>query len=401
MRNLALIRYRVRCRRVFRNLQNKVDFIRPYQAQVNSLVILGTIFGIGFWGHLNHWEFGGHHAADQHISEHGENHSHEDQAHPQDNTTPHHNESAGNSIASERVVPSLTESQRESERFVEAHATLQHDPNYVAELSSRVSGVVNRVFKRVGDRVCKGEVLVLIESPIVGEAKASLLKALVQNDLKTRTLNHLRELGTVVSEKKIQEAEADARQAEIQLFNAQQALITLGLPVDLDEFREKQDEELAAQVLALGVPDSVRSEFQNGSLSANLIPIVAPFDGEVIRSKIVVGEYIQASQPEMMISDRKHFWISLNVRREDSDRVFLGQELTFQADSSDEHLSGRIDWIGTEMDEATRTLEARAEILVDSPEIARHVRSNVLGTCRLDLSRRAKIATESRPEAKH
>lgn len=401
MRNLALIRFRVRCRRVFRNLQNKVDFIRPYQAQVNSLVILGTIFGIGFWGHLNHWEFSGHHSADQHIAEHGGKDAHEDQTHPQVTTTPHHNDSAGNSVVSERVAPSLTESQRESERFIEAHATLQHDPNYVAELSSRVSGVVNRVFKRVGDRVCKGEVLVLIESPIVGEAKASLLKALVQNDLKTRTLNHLRELGTVVSEKKIQEAEAEARQAEIQLFNAQQALITLGLPVDLDEFRGRQDEELAAQVLALGVPDSVRSEYQNGLLSANLIPIIAPFDGEVIRSKIVVGVYVQASQPEMMISDRKHFWISLNVRREDSDKVFLGQELTFHADSSDDQLSGRIDWIGTEMDEATRTLEARAEIIVELPEIARHVRSNVLGTCRLDLSRRAKIATESGAEVKH
>ena len=252
----------------------------------------------------------------------------------------------------------------------------------------------------MGDRVQKGDLLVLIEAPIVGEAKASLLKALVQHDLKHRTLTRLRELGTVVSAKKIQEAETESGEAKIQLFNAQQALITLGLPVDLEDFSGKQDTELAAQVLALGVPDSVRAEYQEGALSANLIPIVATFEGEVIHSKVVVGEFVNASQPEMTIADRKHFWISLNVHRDDSDKVFLGQKLTFQADCSEVRLSGLVDWISTEVDETTRTMGARAELIVDTEDLARQIRSNVLGTCRLDLSHREKIAVQPETEIK-
>lgn len=352
----------------------------------NNILILGSIFAIGTWGHLNHWEF--HHA-------HADNHVAHATSAESDHSETHHELHVAKSKVPQTVEHSprrLMNPVTEPSNVIEAHATLEHDPNFVAELSSRISGIVNRVFKRVGDHVEKGDVLVLVEAPAVGEAKADLLKALVQHDLKSRTLRQLLELGSVVSEKKIQEAEAASREAEIDLFNAQQALITLGLPVNLDEFSGKQDEELAAQVLALGLPESLQEEARSGSLTANLIPILAPFSGEIIQSSLVVGEFAQASLPLITIADRKHFWISLNLRREDAPRVYLGQEVTFQADCSENHLAARIDWISTEVDETTRTLEARAIYIAESSQAAQHLRSNILGTCRLDTNPAAKIA---------
>lgn len=395
MRHRSLIRLRVQLRRTRRKLGKAFEVVRPYQAQFNSCLILGSIFAIGTWGHLNHWQFGGH-GHEDHLAD-----AHSDGGGHTDSKAPHHRTDGHDEKGSDQLSQVSNKASQETEsrphstpEVVKAHAIFAHNPNYVANLSSRVSGVVHRVLKRVGDHVEKGDVLVLIEAPGVGEAKSELLKALVQQDLKSSTLKHLEDLGSVVSEKKIQEAEAEASEAGIQLFNAQQTLIALGLPVDLKEFSGKQDSEMAEQVLTLGIPESVRSEYGTGSLSANLIPIVAPFEGEILNSRIVVGQYIQGSQPEITIADRKHYRISLNIRREDAGKIYVGQDLTFQADSSDEILKGQVDWISTEVDETTRTLQAWAELTADSPEEVHHLRSNSLGTCHLSTVRPAKIASE-------
>ncbi|MFO1021479.1 MAG: efflux RND transporter periplasmic adaptor subunit [Planctomycetales bacterium] len=347
---------------------------RPYfsPAQLNTVVVLGSILSLGIWGHLNHWQF-------VHDEDHSEATAHH--AGESHGGAAHHDVAATGANAPELLKVET----RPSEPMIEANGTLVHNPNYVAELSTRTSGTVWRVLKKVGDQVQAGEVLALVEAAPVGEAKAELLKALVQNDLRARTLARLEGLSEVVSEKKIQEARAASHEASIRLFDAQQVLSNLGLPVNLDQFQGKQDQELATKVMTLGVPDSILKETGNQSLTANLIPIVAPFEGEVIKAGVVIGEQIRAAQPEFTVADRKHYWITLNVHREDAGRISVGQPVHFKTDGAAQEFTSTISWISTEVDETTRTLQARADLILDQEMLARlpHLHANVLGTGRI------------------
>lgn len=97
--------------------------------------------------------------------------------------------------------------------FVTAPGEIVYDPTSVARLSAKVPGTVWRVQKQVGDKVQAGEVLALIDATAVGKAKAEFQQALVEEELRTKTLANLKESEGVVAGKTVQEAEARGKSA--------------------------------------------------------------------------------------------------------------------------------------------------------------------------------------------
>ena len=139
---------------------------------------------------------------------------------------------------------------------VAASGTVQYNQNFVAQLSSRVAGNVWRVEKQVGHSVRKGDVLALIESIEVGRAKAEFLQAVVDSDTKAKTLERLNQVNLSIPERQIRDAKAQLREARIRLFNSQQTLVNLGLPISLDQVKGAPDDVLARQIQFLGLPNS-------------------------------------------------------------------------------------------------------------------------------------------------
>jgi cobalt-zinc-cadmium efflux system membrane fusion protein len=236
----------------------------------------------------------------------------------------------------------------------------------------------------------KGEILALIDSAEVGRAKAEFLEALVQCHLKRQTLTRLDSLRGVVADRRLQEAEADLRVAKIQCVNARHRLVTLGLPVDLQEDSSLSVEEMVARVQFLGLPESTVQSIQSDMPSANLIPLISPLDGVVVRRDAMRGETAHAAQSLFVIADVRRMWLRLNLRPEDVTGLAIGQEVFFSTDGSATELRGTLSWISSEVDPTTRTIRALADI--ENPIVSagrdgiadlRMLQANAYGTARI------------------
>jgi multidrug efflux pump subunit AcrA (membrane-fusion protein) len=257
------------------------------------------------------------------------------------------------------VAPAGAEPVRQA---IEAHGVTAYNQDAVAKLSVRVPGHVWRVDKRVGEEVHRGDCLAIIDAVEVGEAKTALLQAVIEHELKTKLLERLQLVAAEVAARSLRQAEADAREAQLRVLSTQQKLVNLGFTVGPDDLRAGDDEELAQRVRLLGIPEAIRNQLGPTALTANLIPITAPFDGVVIERNVTIGELASPDEPQFVIADVSRMWIELEVSKEDAARVRLGQVVDFSADGSANVLSGRVDWISTKLDPATRTLQVRAEV---------------------------------------
>jgi cobalt-zinc-cadmium efflux system membrane fusion protein len=278
--------------------------------------------------------------------------------------------------------------ERPMKAMLSAPAEVDYDPTRVARLSSPVAGRVWRVEMEVGQRVRKGDVLVLLDAARVGDAKAEFLTALTQLDLRTRQLASLKAGGGAVAGVRIQEAEAAQRDARIRLFNAEQSLINLGLPIKSGDVAKLAEDELAAKVRYLGLPEPVVKTLDPETATSNLLPIRAPFDGVVAERQVAPGEVVDPTKTLFVVADLSRIWIVMSVRQEDADKLALAQPVAFESDGHPgEVVRGEVSWISTSVDERTRTMRARAA--VDNPK--EHLRARTFGT--------AQITTRDAPKA--
>jgi cobalt-zinc-cadmium efflux system membrane fusion protein len=176
------------------------------------------------------------------------------------------------------------------------------------------------------------------------------------------TVERLRSAGPALAERLLREAEADYRQARIQVRNLIQTLVNLGLPVSLEELQSLDDERRARKLQFLGLPDAIVATLDPAKTTDNLLPLIAPFDGVVIGREITLGETVSPNDSHFVIADVSRMWVTLEVRKEDASAVRMGQEVQFQADGVAGKITGAVDWISTSVNEQSRTLQVRAEV---------------------------------------
>jgi cobalt-zinc-cadmium efflux system membrane fusion protein len=363
---------------------------------VPNVLVLGSLGLLAFYGHETEWtflpsEYGKHHA--QHHDESAEaHHVHaadhavatgaEDTAAPTpEETAPAAPQAAGpiaSAAAQDHIhVDSETQGDsfinvrpvivRQMEEYVVAPGAMTYVRDGVAALAARVPGTVWRVEKRLGDTVRQGEILVILDACAVGDAKAAFLESLVSAELKQLTVHRLESAGEAVAAKQLAEARSALRQAIVTRFNAQQALINLGFSIRHEDFDGLSDIDRSSKIHFLGLPATLVDTLDPASTSANLIPVVAPFDGVVIKSDVVRGEVVSPERSELAIADINKMLLRLNINKEDALRVAVGQPIEYTADGILGTLNCKVNWISTELDDKTRTLQALAE--VDNPVV--------------------------------
>jgi cobalt-zinc-cadmium efflux system membrane fusion protein len=324
-------------------------------AWLPTLLVLALLGGIGWWGATHDWKLGG--KPDEEDKEKTKQ------------------EGEKKDVARLRLVKLDEDAARDAgvkdepakeqtlEEVVTATGEVDYDQNRLAHLGSRVAGTVWSIEKQAGDRVSRGEVLALISSMEVGKIKADFLHDVVEYQLRSKLYERMQAAGGSVPERQVREAEAQMREAHIRLIADQQALLNLGLEVHLDEVQKMTDEQLAQHLRVVGLPPAVLRREKVATLTSNLVPITSPFDGEVVRRELVVGEQVDTRHPYFTVADLRHVWVMLNVRLEDVPRVRLGQEVTFQTEGLKEEVPpGKVTWISAEVDDKTHTLAVRAAI---------------------------------------
>jgi cobalt-zinc-cadmium efflux system membrane fusion protein len=271
-------------------------------------------------------------------------------------------------------------------RYIIAQAAVDYDPPRYAHLTPRASGIVWQVYKEIGDPCRAGEVLALLDSAEVGRAKADLILSLSQVRLRTELLARLRTASGsgAVSERALLDAETSLRQAQVRLFNDHQALLNLGLPVRLQDLEALPDKEVVRKLRLLALPESVWKATDADSLTANLLPLTAPFDGTVIRRQAAVGEVVLTTHPKTLfvVADVHQLHIDLSVRPEDMPGVRLGQSVLFRPDIQGSLAApARVSHISPEVDEKTRRVTVHAEV----PNPDGRLRPNTFGTGQIIL----------------
>jgi cobalt-zinc-cadmium efflux system membrane fusion protein len=243
----------------------------------------------------------------------------------------------------------------------------------IAPISSMIAGRIWLLADRghLGAAVKRGDVMALIDSMEIGKAKGELLQARAQVELKSKveaSLKKLVETGTT-SKLELLEAEAAAREAQIRLRSAQQALANLGLPMSMDDVMVASSETLGQRLHFYGIPDAIASQLDPKTTSTNLFPILSPRDGIVTTAKAAVGEVVDPSKLLFVVADTSRMWLMLNVRNEDVKYVRVrdtagvpGQRVLFRPDGSDTDVEGELVWKSASVDEKTRTIQLRAEL---------------------------------------
>ncbi len=257
-------------------------------------------------------------------------------------------------------------SERLDER-VRASAVLAYNPDRYAHLATRAPGTVWRPGKgkafrelvRLGAWVNEGDPLALVAAAEAGKARADLLQALIQRNVRKATLERLRSAAEAVPERQIVEARSALREAEARALIDRQSLVNLGLPVNLGDLERLADGQLERRLRGLGLPPDLVDE-QGDSLPGTLLPLRAPFEGQIVKREVVTPD-----KPLLALADTRKLLVLLDVRPEDVGRLAVGQPVEFRASATQQVARGELTWISPEVDAKTRTVRARA--LVDNP----------------------------------
>jgi cobalt-zinc-cadmium efflux system membrane fusion protein len=272
--------------------------------------------------------------------------------------------------------------ERPMTEFVAANGEVTFDPTRVAHLSSRAAGTIAHVFKTMGDSVTAGEILALVDSASVGQAKSQLQHSVAQLQLRKRIVERVRDASSngAVPVKSLVEAETAFQEAQIQFFSARQALANLGFEIP-SAIETRDPQKLADELLYLALPPDMVQSIKHDTQSANLIPVRSPLAGAVVTADIVSGEVVTTSTQLYTVADPERMWLVLNIRPEDARYVAPGQTVRFRTDESPAETCGEIAWISPAVDEQTRTLHAR--VILGNTE--RQLRDKSFGTARIVL----------------
>jgi len=177
-------------------------------------------------------------------------------------------------------------------------AVVESDPSRTAAVLTPLGGRVLEIKVALGDRVRKGQVLAIIDSPDLGQAyedndKAADTFQLTQKNL-TRQQEQL-ELGTA-STRDLDQAKSDAAQAAAEYDRTQARLKVLGVPA----------------------ADTRHS---------TLLAVVAPVSGSVTALSVATGNMINdPTQPIMTVADLSTVWVTALVPEKDVAVVAKGQD---------------------------------------------------------------------------
>ena len=148
-----------------------------------------------------------------------------------------------------------------------------------------------------------------------------------------------------------------------------------------EQFEKTEINDVLRELKFVGIPREAVSELDVTTASSNLIPVISPVDGVVIETEAVRGEVIDMSTRLFTVADRSRLWITVDVPQQEIKYAKIGQTLLFQPDSSDFEIKGQLDWIADMIDEKTRTVKLRAQVMNDS----RQIKAFSFGTGRIVL----------------
>lgn len=296
----------------------------------------------------------------------------------------------------------------------------------VVHIVPRLAGVVKKVFKNLGDQVVPGDVLAIIESRELAEAKINYLAAdkqanLAKVDLERETLlfkNTAQMLDLLQKELDLEEVYRQLK--DFQIGQSRELLIPAYAKLGLAKFvylREKKLFEkgisseseylLAAEnyksgeakyialrekitydgqwavrqknrtyemetlniqtasqkLLALGLSNNEISALPNqNGRDFTQYELRSPLGGVIIQKHLTTGEAVKNDDDVFLLADFTDVWVNIAIPAKDLKYVKLGQTITVKNESLGIEAKGKLTYLDSILDEKNRTLTGRVVI---------------------------------------
>lgn len=299
---------------------------------------------------------------------------------------------------------------------------LQLNEDRLVHINPRFSGFVRKVEKKLGDYVNKGEILALVDSLEIGEARSNFIEMKRNYELAEQDLHRVQNLRNTFynSLTRIEEGKSDLSttgdslneaigdfyksfsrlslakktwKREQKLFkekvNSEESYLAAQSQLeeaqtDFSFQKDQQKYEIERELLQkkrllqlvdikfrssrnklvlFGLTEEEINELSDNTFHSDdltLTSLRAPFAGYIIDKHLVVGERISSETSVYTIADLKDYWALFQVYSQDTRRIKIGQNL--EVTVAGKAYKAKIDYIGRTINEATRSFDARALI---------------------------------------
>jgi membrane fusion protein, heavy metal efflux system len=212
-------------------------------------------------------------------------------------------------------------------------------------------GKIISVPARVGDSIRQGQVLAVLHSHDVHDARATYRQAVAQLAREKAMAEQARTVRDRT--RRLFDLRAASREqldaAETMYLSATNTVATVQADVDKARFHLTDFLEVSAE-----------SHDDHGDSARDGLSIKSPASGTVMERKATVGTVVSAGDPVFTIADLSSLWLIASVNEADMSRVKPGQRVQIVIRAfADRKFPGRVMRLGERLDPQTRTLQVR------------------------------------------
>jgi membrane fusion protein, heavy metal efflux system len=229
-------------------------------------------------------------------------------------------------------------------RHITVPGTIVPHADRIARVSVRLSATVAELRKKIGDPVAKDEILAVLESREVADAKSEYLAARLTDELQQDLFHRDKMLWDkrVSNEQQFLKSRNAAAQTRMRLDIARQKLLALGLA----------QEEIAT------LPQEPEGSLRRQSIRS-------PIAGRVVERKVDLGTAVGRDSLEtelFVIVDLDRVWVELAISPADLPAIKEGQPISISTRAIPDKVDGKIVFISPLLDKETRSARVVAEI---------------------------------------
>ncbi|NQV33762.1 MAG: efflux RND transporter periplasmic adaptor subunit [Phycisphaeraceae bacterium] len=227
------------------------------------------------------------------------------------------------------------------EAWIQAPGEIEINHEHMAHIVPRVKGMVSRVDADLGQSVKAGQVLAVVESRELADAKAEFLSGLERQTLASAQFDREARLfkQKVTSEQDYLASKQAMAEARIAYRAARQKLLALGLSTQtVDDLPSQPEDTFTAYSM------------------------IAPFDGVIIQKHIVLGEVVDDTSETFVIADMGTVWVDLRVNQQDITSIKTGQMGEVFVGKTAEGVRSEVIYVDQILDPTTRMGVVRMEL---------------------------------------
>ncbi len=235
---------------------------------------------------------------------------------------------------------------------------VQPDPDRVARIAGRVVGTVADLRKRLGDTVAKGEIVALLDSREVADAKSEYFAARTNLELQETLFQREQSLWDkrISAEMQFLRARTTFTEGQLRLELSVQKLQALGLGEEEIASLERRTE--AVRTASAGAPGRVAV----GGLQRYAVR--SPIAGQVVERLVNLGAPMggEGENKELyVVADLSTVWIELAVPTGDLPAIRQGQDVSI-ASGDGPASRGRIVFVSPILNPETRSARVLASV---------------------------------------